>query len=165
MRISIVVAVAANGVIGRDNALPWHLPADLRHFREITLGKPVVMGRRTYESIGRPLQGRVNIVVTRRPAFRAPGCVVVNSAEAALRAARGAAEVMVIGGATLYAELLPRATRIYLTLVHAVMDGDTRFPELPGDEWVEAEREDHEPDARNPCPFSFLLLERRTPAA
>lgn len=157
--LSFVVAMARNGVIGRDNQLPWRLPADLRHFKAVTMGKPVVMGRRTYASIGRPLPGRTNIVVTRDSAYRAEGCRVVHSIEEALAAGGDAAEVMIIGGAELYRQLLPRADRIYLTRIEEDFSGDTYFPELDADRWQELAREQHAPDEQNPYPYSFILLE------
>ena len=160
--IAIVVAMAENRVIGRENRLPWHLPADLRHFKQLTLGKPVLMGRRTHESIGRPLPGRTNIVVTCDRSYTAPGCVVAHSLESALEAAAGGAEAMVIGGTELYRQLLPRADRIYLTLVHAEFVGDAFFPELAAGEWREAERTDRAPDEKNRWPYSFVRLERIT---
>jgi len=163
MKIAIVVAMAANRVIGRDNRLPWRLPADLRHFKRVTLGKPILMGRKTYESIGRPLPERTNIVVTRDHAYVAPGCVVVHSIESALKAADGHEEVMVIGGTDFYWQLLPKADRIYLTLVHEEFEGDALFPELNVGEWREVERTDCEPDEKNPWPYSFIRLERVAP--
>lgn len=163
-RISFVVAMAENRVIGRANALPWHLPADLRHFKALTLGKPVVMGRRTHESIGRPLPGRLNIVMTRLPDYRAPACVVVDSPEAALAAAGPAEEVMVIGGEQVFRAFMGRVERIYLTLVHGAFPGDTVFPAL-GADWRELAREDHPPDAANAHPYSFVVLARSGAAA
>jgi dihydrofolate reductase len=165
VKIAIVVAMADNRVIGRDNQLPWHLPADLRHFRQVTIGKPVLMGRKTHESIGRPLPERTNIVVTRDRSYEAPGCVVAHSIESALKAAGDREEVMVIGGADFYRQLLPKADRLYLTLVHAEFEGDARFPELDDREWREVERTDCAPDANNPWPYSFIRLERVTPSA
>jgi dihydrofolate reductase len=162
MKIAIVVAMAANRVIGRDNRLPWRLPADLRHFKRVTVGKPILMGRKTYESIGHPLPERTNIVVTRDHAYAAPGCVVVHSIESALKAAGDHAEVMVIGGTDFYWQLLPKADRIYLTLVHEEFEGDALFPELDVSEWREVERTDCEPDEKNPWPYSFIRLERVT---
>lgn len=160
MIISLVVAMDRNRLIGRGNALPWHLPADLAHFKSVTMGKPIVMGRKTYESIGRPLPGRHNIVVSRNPDFSAPGCTVVASVEAALAAAGDAPEVMVIGGAQVYAEALPRAQRIYLTRVDAAFEGDAWFPALDAAVWRECHRTEHAPDDRNPYPYVFLVLER-----
>ncbi len=162
--ISFVVARADNGVIGRDNALPWHLPADLKHFKRLTVGKPIVMGRRTFESIGRPLPGRHNIVLTRDPDWRADGVTVVgNLAEAV--AAGGldprtrVEEVMIIGGAAVYADALPIATRIYLTEVHDAPGGDTILPPFAPDRWRETAREDHPAEDGKPA-YSFVTLER-----
>ena len=165
MILSFVVARADNGVIGRDGGLPWHLPADLRHFKRLTVGKPVVMGRRTFESIGKPLPGRHNIVLTRDPAWRAAGVTVVpNLAEAVAAAGlqQGARpdEVMIIGGAAVYAEALPSARRVYLTEVHAAPDGDTVLPAFDPATWTETAREDHDADGDAPA-YSFVTLERR----
>lgn len=160
MKISIIVAMAENRVIGRDNQLPWHLPADLKHFKATTLGKPILMGRKTWESIGRPLPERTNIVITRDENYTASGCVVVHSLDAALRAAEHHAEVMIIGGAELYRQVLPQADTLYLTLVHGEFEGDTRFPQWETDAWREVERIDHEADDRNPHAYSFITLER-----
>ena len=132
MKLSIVVAMADNRVIGQDNRLPWHLPADLKHFKQLTTGKPILMGRKTWESIGRPLPERTNIVITRDPDYQAAGCTVVHSVDAALRAAEPHSEVMVIGGAELYRQVLPEVSTIYLTQVHADVEGDTVFPESGG---------------------------------
>jgi dihydrofolate reductase len=162
MKIAIIVAMGTNRVIGRDNEMPWHLPADLKHFKQTTLGKPVLMGRKTHESIGRPLPERANIVITRDRDYDAPGCTVVHSIEEALRAA-GDGEVMVIGGAEFYRQILPRADTIYLTLIHQTFEGDTRFPELPDTDWREVERSDYPPDDSNPYPYSFIRLERLAP--
>jgi dihydrofolate reductase len=158
--ISLVVAMTPDRVIGVDNRLPWHLPADLRHFKVITMGKALLMGRRTYESIGRPLPGRTNIVVTRDPAFSAPGCLVVHSLQEALTRPERGEELMVIGGAACYEQLLPQAQRIYLTVVEADLPGDTRFPALDPAQWREVAREPHAPDERNRYPYTFLVLER-----
>ena len=160
MKLSVIVAMAANRVIGHENRLPWHLPADLKHFKATTLGKPVLMGRKTWESIGRPLPGRINIVITRDTAYEADGCVVVHSLDEAIRAAGETAEAMVIGGAELYRQALPLANKLYLTLVHGEFTGDTRFPQWRQDEWREIERVDHEPDESNLHAYSFLTLER-----
>jgi dihydrofolate reductase len=160
MRVSLIAAVAENGVIGRNNDLPWRLPADLRRFRRLTLGHPVLLGRRNYESIGRPLPGRTNIVLTRRAGYAAPGCTVVHSLDEALAAAAGADEVFVAGGAEIYAQALERAQRFYLTRVHAEVPGDTRFPEVDWSRWRETARERHEPDAEHAYAYSFITLER-----
>mgnify|MGYP001814615012 FL=1 len=161
MKLSLIAAMAENRVIGHENRLPWHLPADLQHFKTITLGKPVLMGRKTWESIGRPLPGRTNIVITRDADYVAEGCVVAHSLEEAVRAAGEAAEVMVIGGAQLYRQALPLADTLYLTLVHAEIQGDTRFPAWQPGEWRETARSDHEADDRNPHAYSFITLERQ----
>jgi dihydrofolate reductase len=154
----MVVARADNGVIGRDGGLPWHLPADLRHFKAVTLGKPIVMGRRTFKSIGRPLPGRHNIVLTRGD-WTADGVTVVAGLPAALGAA-GAGEVAIIGGATVYAAALPLVGRVYLTEVHATPAGDTVLPAFDPAAWVETTRDDHAGDGDAPG-YSFVTLERR----
>jgi dihydrofolate reductase len=161
VRISLVVAMARNRVIGRDNALPWRLPADLAYFKRVTMGHPVVMGRRTYESIGKPLAGRKNIVVSRNPDFTAPGCTVVASLEAAWKAAGDVDEVCVIGGTTLFEETLPLADVLHLTEVEADVPGDTYFPQFDRREWKETQIERHPADERNAYPFRILKLERR----
>jgi dihydrofolate reductase len=163
MILSLVVAMARNRVIGRDNKLPWKLPKDLAYFKRVTMGHPVVMGRRTWQSIGKPLPGRDNIVVTRNPAFVAPGATVVTSLDAAWRAAGDAAEACVIGGTSLFAEALPIADRIHLTEVDAVVEGDTFFPEFDRSRWVEHEVERHAADDRHAYPFRIVVLERRAP--
>lgn len=163
--ISLVVAASENGVIGRDGGLPWHLGDDLRRFKALTMGKPIVMGRKTFESIGRPLPGRQNIVITRQADFSAEGCDVVASPGAAIDAAGDAGEIMVIGGGEIYALFLPRAGRVYLTRVAAEVDGDTFFPDLPADEWAETARETHPANARNDFDFSIVTYERRSKKA
>lgn len=160
MKVSLVVAMSPERVIGRDNDLPWRLPNDLRHFKALTLGKPVIMGRRTYESIGRPLPRRSNAVLSRDPAFTAPGCMVFADLDGALERLAGEPEVMVIGGAAVYALALPRADRIYLTEVHAAVAGDTLFPELDPKCWKEVSRERHAADEHHPYAYSFVILER-----
>lgn len=159
MRISLIVAVAENGVIGRDGDLPWRIPADLKFFKDTTTGHPIVMGRKTHQSIGRALPGRTNIVVTRDPEFSGDDIAVVGDLDSALAAAGEADEVMVIGGAQIYAMALPRAKRIYLTEVHIAADGDTRFPELDRGIWSETARVDHPAEGDIPA-FSFVTLER-----
>ena len=161
MRVSLVVAMARNRVIGRDNALPWRLPADLAHFKRVTMGHPIVMGRRTYESIGKALPGRESIVVTRNAAFQAPGCTVVPSLEAAWRAAGDADEVCVIGGSSLFEETLPMADVIHLTEVEADVPGDTYFPEFDRGEWREKEIARQSADARHAYPIRILELTRK----
>lgn len=158
--ISFIVALTDDHVIGRDNQLPWHIPADLAHFRRMTTGKPVVMGRRTYESIGKPLPNRHNIVITRDTSFRAEGCTVVHSIEDALAAAGDVPEIMVIGGAEIFNTLLPRADRLYLTYVHAEIEGDTFFPPLDPDAWIERYRDSHGVGLKTPYPITYVHYER-----
>jgi dihydrofolate reductase len=161
MDIELVVAAAENDVIGRGNRLPWHLPADLKHFKSLTLGKPVLMGRRTYESIGKALAGRTNIVLSRSIHFAPGDCVAVTSLEAAQAAAGTGSPLMVIGGAEVYRECLPLARRIHLTLVHVrVSDGDTLFSGWRQPEWAESSCERHEADDKNAHAYSFITLER-----
>ncbi len=159
-RISLIWAMASNRVIGANNALPWRLPADLRHFRHLTLGHPVIMGRRNHESLGRPLPGRRNIVITRQAGYGAEGCTVVGSVEEALRAAAGDTEIFIIGGATIYAQTLDRADRLYATLIDAAVPGDTLFPPFDTREWVEIAREPHPADAENPFSYVFVTWDR-----
>ena len=158
--ISIVAALGENRVIGRDNDLPWRLPADLAHFKSLTLGKPIIMGRRTWESLPGLLPGRKHIVVTGDADYRAEGCTLAHSVEQAVAAAGDAPEVMIVGGAALYAQVLPLASRMYLTLVHAHVPGATFFPQYNEAEWRELEREKHGPDQKNRYPYSFITLER-----
>lgn len=159
MRLSLIVAVAENGVIGLDGDLPWHIPADLKFFKETTTGHPIVMGRKTHQSIGRALPGRTNIVITRDSDFAGEDIVIAGDLEGALLAAGDAAEVMVIGGAQIYALALPHADRIYLTEVHVAADGDTHFPALDHSVWHETARVDHPAEGDTPA-FSFVTLER-----
>lgn len=161
--LSLIAAVAENGVIGANGALPWRLPDELAHFKRMTLGKPVVMGRRTFDSLGRPLPGRTNVVLSRASDFGPPGVFVARDLDAALALVGDAPEVVVIGGAALYAEALPRAQRIYLTRVHARPDGDVRFPELDPADWRQSLVLEHPADARHAFAFSILELERVTP--
>jgi dihydrofolate reductase len=163
--LGVIVAVAANGVVGRDNALPWHLPEDLRYFKRMTMGKPVVMGRRTFQSIGRPLPGRRNLVISRDPDFRAEGVTVLPSLEAALDLAgelvERDGEVMVIGGAQIYAAAIPLADRLYVTEVHAEVSGDAILPPVDWSAWREVSRELQRASGDNPYDYSFVAYERR----
>lgn len=161
MRRALVVAMSRNRVIGRDNRLPWRLPADLAFFKRVTMGHPVIMGRRTYESIGKPLPGRLNIVVSGNPDYSAPGCTVVHSMEEAYRAAGDAEEVSIIGGSAIFEAALPAADRIYLTEVDAEVEGDVYFPAFDRAQWKETELERHAPDERHAYPFRILRLERK----
>ena len=148
-------------VIGAHGALPWRLPADLKRFKDLTMGKPVLMGRKTQESIGRALPGRTNIVMSRNPALSISGCIVVPSMEAALAWARDCEEIMVIGGGSVYAATFPLAERIYLTEIHAELDGDTYFPHYDRGDWIEQSRQDFPADQTHRVAHSFSVLERR----
>ena len=164
MNIGLVAALSRNQVIGRKNTLPWTLPADLQRFKKITMGKPIIMGRKTFDSIGRPLPGRTNIIISRNPDFHADGVTVVDSLDAAIEAADQAPEVMVIGGATIYYQFLPRADRLYFTRVHTTIeDGDTFFPAYNRREWRLILDEHHPADGDNPFPYSFMTWQRITP--
>jgi len=160
--ISLIVAASTNNVIGIQGELPWRLSSDLKRFKSFTMGKPIVMGRLTYESIGRPLPGRQNIVITRNAAFEADGCDVVQSVEAAIDAAGDAAEIMVIGGGHIYREFLPRADRIYLTRVHTQIEGDAFLPELVDDEWRETSCEAEFAGESNEYDVEFIVLDRKS---
>lgn len=159
-RLALVAAVADNGVIGRGNRLPWHLPADLAHFKRLTLDKPILMGRRTWESLPGLLPRRRHLVLTRDPAYRAEGCTLVHSLDEAIAAAGAVPELLIIGGAALYAEALPRVGRLYLTRVHAAVEGDTQFPAWDPADWIEMERVEHPADGGNCFPMTFLTLDR-----
>jgi dihydrofolate reductase len=160
--IALVVAVADNGVIGRDNQLIWHLPDDLKHFKNLTLNHPIIMGRRTFEAIGRPLPKRRNIVVTRQADWQAEGCEATFSVPDALETARTTDEdIFVIGGGEIYRQALPAADTVYLTEVHHDFEGDVVFPDLSPLEWREENRERHEPDEQHAYAFSFVTLRRR----
>ena len=157
--ITLVVARADNGVIGKDGKLPWHLPADLRHFKRLTLGKPMIMGRRTFDSLPGLLPGRRHIVLTRDPSWRAEGAEVAHSPEAALALARGEA-LSIIGGAEIFASFLGRAQAVQLTEIHMAAEGETRMPPFDERHWHEVSREAHPPEGSRPA-FSFVRLERR----
>lgn len=160
MRISLIVAASTNNVIGADGELPWHLPEDLRHFKAITMGKPMIMGRATWDAIGRALPGRRSIVLTRQQDFSAKDCEVVPDVEAALAAAGAADEVMVIGGGEIYREFLPMADRIYLTRVQVESEGDTLFPELEMSEWDVVAVAEYPPGDEREIGFDLETLER-----
>ncbi|MFM5048626.1 type 3 dihydrofolate reductase [Aeromonas veronii] len=163
MKISMIAAMAHDRVIGKDNQMPWHLPADLAHFKRVTLGKPVLMGRKTFESIGRPLPGRRNLVISRNPDYQVEGIEVVGSVEAALALLAGSSveELMVIGGGHLYAEMLPSADCLYLTRIDLAVEGDTRFPAFDDGQWQRIACESHPADEKNPHPYSFETWQRR----
>lgn len=167
IEVALVAAMAENGVIGRNNELPWHLPADLQYFKKITLGKPIIMGRKTYESIGRPLPGRANIVVSRQTDYRIDGASVAGSLKEAVDAAvviakaGGQREVMLIGGAELYRQALPLADRIYLTRVNLAVDGDAFFPEVNWSNWCLVSRENHQSESPGQPDYSFCIYESK----
>ncbi len=166
MKLAVIVAQAENRVIGINNRLPWHLPQDLKYFKQVTLGKPIIMGRKTFESIGRPLPGRRNIVISRNAGYRADGVTVVPDLAAAIELAEaichteGVDEAMVIGGAQIYAQALPRADRLYLTQVHAEVAGDAWFPAVEQQQWRLVAREDFAAEAANPYAYSFIVMDR-----
>jgi len=160
-RITIIAALARNRVIGKDNRMPWHISGDLKRFKALTLGHPVVMGRKTFQSIGKPLPGRDNIVVTRSHAFAAPGCRVVHSLQEALDAARDAPEIFVIGGAEIYAAALPLADRLQLTEVDAAVEGDAYFPDFDRSAWREISRDSHWTQDSEGLRYDFAAYERR----
>ncbi len=162
MRTSLIVAVAANGAIGREGDLPWRLPADLRHFKRLTMGHHLIIGRRTWESIGVVLPGRTMVVVTRDPAYRSgvEGVLVAHSLKEALRLAEGDDEVFVAGGAALYREVFDIVDRMYVTRIDAEFEADTFFPDLDEDQWVVIAEEHHDPDGKNLYPYTFLTMER-----
>ncbi|MBB09985.1 MULTISPECIES: dihydrofolate reductase [unclassified Alcanivorax] len=167
IRLSLMVAKASNRVIGRNNKLPWYLPNDLKYFKQVTFGKPVIMGRKTWDSLGKPLPGRTNIVITRQADFQAEGAKVVATLDEAVTLAENVAfiegqdEAVVMGGAEIYALALPQADRLYLTEVHAEVDGDTWFPEYDTSEWKEIGREDFPAEGPNPYDYSFVVYERK----
>ncbi|MDO8663439.1 MAG: dihydrofolate reductase [Candidatus Wildermuthbacteria bacterium] len=154
MLVSIIVAMGNNRVIGRNNKLPWDLPEDLEHFKKMTLGKPVIMGQRTFESIGKVLPGRTNIILTKDDNFNQTGCLVAHSLEEALSLAKDAKEVMICGGSSVYRQFLPLADRMYLTMVEGDYQGDAFFPEFDWSDWQEVERENHDK-------YSFITLDRK----
>jgi dihydrofolate reductase len=167
MKLSVIVAVAENGVVGRNNALPWHIPADLQYFKKHTLGKPIVMGRKTYESIGKPLPGRTNIVVSANPEYAVEGVKVVSSLEQALVLAEdialidGRDELMVIGGAAIYELAIPQADRLYVTEIHAEVEGDAVLSPVDWAQWREISRQRHSAELPNHFDYSFVVYERR----
>jgi dihydrofolate reductase len=156
--ISFVVAMDENRAIGKDNDLPWYLPNDLKHFKKTTMGKPIVMGRKTYESIGKPLPGRENIVVTRDQSYEAEGTTIVHSVDEVLQI--NAEEVCVIGGSEIFKQFLPVADRLYITEIHHTFEADTYFPELNDNEWKELSRTEGIVDEKNKYPHEFVVYEK-----
>lgn len=167
MLISMIAAIDQNRLIGNGPDIPWRLPADLRHFRDMTIGKPVVMGRKTFETLPRPLAKRKNIILTRNKHYAAPkGCIVAHSVEDVIETVEtlsinGTSELMICGGAPIYAAFLPHASRLYLTQVHAVFEGDVYFPEFDWNDWEEVSRTDCDVDEMNPYSYSFLILDKK----
>ena len=161
MIISLIAAMAENRVIGINNQLPWKLPADMKWFKEKTMGKPIIMGRKTFESFGgKALPGRQNIIITKNRDYTVEGAIVVHSIDEALNVAEPKEEVMIIGGASFYEQMLPAANRFYLTIIHNNFEGDTSFPPFEMNEWTEVFRKYHDTDEKNSYPFTFLILER-----
>jgi dihydrofolate reductase len=158
--LSLIWAMDSNRLIGNANALPWYLPADLAFFKRTTLGKPILMGRKTYQSIGKPLPGRRNIVITRDPGFCAAGCDIATGIDEALRLCADAEEVMLIGGASLYEQTIDRASKLYITRIHGEFEGDTWFPEFNIDAWNIESREDFDADQANPYSYSLVKYVR-----
>jgi dihydrofolate reductase len=159
--LSIIVAVAENNVIGKDNGLIWKLPRDMKHFKETTTGHYIIMGRKTFESNGRPLPNRTNVIITRDEKYKAEGCVVVHSLEDAIKEAKNEQEAFIIGGGVIYDLSMPLVDRIYLTKIHHAFEGDTFFPELNMDDWNITEKRDFEPDEKNEYPFTILTLDKK----
>jgi dihydrofolate reductase len=159
-KVSMVVAVAENWVIGKKGGLPWKLPADMKHFKDLTTGHTVIMGKKTYDSIGKPLPNRTNIVVARDSSLDISGCIAVRSIGEALEAAPDDQEIFVIGGAEIYNSFLSLTQKIYLTQIHHEFDGDTFFPKLNLAEWSEKKRQNFKADDKNPYNYSFIILER-----
>jgi dihydrofolate reductase len=160
MKISLIVAMASNRAIGLNNQMPWHLSADLKKFKQITLGSPILMGRKTYESIGRPLPGRTNIIISRNPSYQQNGCLVFDNVEKALTSCQKYDEIFIIGGATFYDLMLAKADSLYLTQIHKTFDADTFFPDINFQEWKEVAREDITDDQSVNFSYSFIKLER-----
>lgn len=159
--ISIIAAIGNNRVIGFNNKLPWDLPADMKHFQEKTRGKPIIMGQKTFESIGKPLPGRTNIILTLDREFNPQGCITAYSLEEAVEAAKNAEEVMICGGVSIYRQFLTLADRMYLTMIEGDFEGDAFFPEFDWDDWDEIERIDNQPDENNPYKYSFVTLKNK----
>ena len=159
---SFVVAVSSNNAIGKDNKLPWHLPADLKFFKSLTTGHHIIMGRKTFESFGKPLPNRTSVVITRQKNYNPEGCVVVHSLEEALKVAFDEKEAFIIGGAEIFKVAMPIADRIYLTRIKEIFEGDTFFPELDEEQWLLKEKQDFESDEKNKYAYSFCIYERRS---
>ena len=162
MIISMIVAVAENNVIGKDNGMLWHIPADLKYFKAVTMGHHIIMGRKTHEAMGRVLPGRTNVIISRQENYEVEDAIVVHSLEEALKVAEqnGETEAMILGGGTIYEQAISMANRIYLTRIYASFEGDTFFPELDENVWIETKQDRHEADEKNPIAYDFLEYER-----
>lgn len=161
MRLSLIVAMDDKQLIGKNNALPWHLPADLRHFKKITTGKTVLMGRKTYQSIGKALPNRRNVIISHNPDFKATDCEVVNSIDAALMLVENDVEVMIMGGAGIYQQFLPQVERLYITRVEGTFIGDAYFPQFNQNDFIEIDRKSQQKDEKNPHNYHFTVLQRK----
>ena len=162
MTLSIIVALSENNVVGINNQMPWHLSADLKRVKALTMGHHLIMGRKTYESIGKPLPGRTNVIITRNKNFQSEGCVIVSSLKEALEKAKADTEVFIFGGGEIFREAMPTVKKIYMTRIHHHFEGDTHFPELNPNEWKEIARHDFNADEKNNYNYSFIDLERVT---
>ena len=161
MEISLILAASDNNIIGHDNQMPWHLSNDLKRFKSLTFGHPVIMGRKTFESLGRPLPGRQNIVITRNADYTAAGCDVVSSIEDALDMVSGHDEVFIIGGGQIYTQMWEKADNLYLTRVHTMIEGETSVPEIT-DYWMEVSRESYDADEKNQYPYTFIDYKKKS---
>ncbi len=165
MNLSLIAAVANNHVIGHENRMAWHMPADLKHFKQLTMNHTLIMGRKTYESIGKPLKGRKTVIVTKNKQYNAPGCLVAGSVEEVLRLVKEEQEVFVAGGAEIYRQTidLPQTQRMYITRVYADVEGDAFFPRIDPVKWELVDKETHQTDEKNPYPYAFLTYRKNTP--
>ncbi len=163
MTISIIVAFDERRLIGNNNQLPWHLPADLKHFKSITMGHTMIMGRKTFESIGKPLPGRVSIIISRQLHYSIAGCQVYSSLDSAIEACSHLDEVFFIGGSQIFKAALPRASKLYITKIHHTFEGDTFFPEIDYNEWTETSSERHPADEKNPWDYSYINYQKKIP--
>lgn len=162
MTLSIIVAIAENNVIGKDNSLIWHLPADLKYFKALTMGHPIVMGRKTFESIGKPLPGRTSVIITRNTAYKPEGCLIAHSLTEAVEMLKSYEKAFIIGGEQIYRQAIDIVDFLYITEVHRAFDGDAFFPVINPDIWEKTFRSDHEPDDKNAYPYSFVVYKRKT---
>ncbi len=161
MNINIIVAASKNNIIGKDNDLIWHLSADLKRFKRLTTGHTIIMGRKTFESIGRPLPNRTSVIITTQTDYKAEGCIVVHSLEEALQFAQKEEEVFIIGGGSIYKQAMPLADKIFFTLIHDTFEGDTFFPAIDQQQWTVVQQEDHQPDEKNKYVYSFIDYEKK----